>query len=198
MNIEHRTLNVESARRADSTTADATTEGRRSGQAFEGLADEVFAGGGGAEGFGDGAHSLVGFDLFVTERDQGEDGVVDGCIGGGGGVVGAGRLPCGGDTDFVFELHHDALGGFLSDAGDFRDGRDVRRHHGSLESGDIHAAEDGEGEFRADAGDVGDEEPEEVALGGGGEAKEDVGIFADLEMGEKADTASGLGEFVVA
>ena len=45
------------------------------------------------------------------------------------------------------------------------------------------AAEDIERGLWPDAANVGDEEAEEVALSGGGKAVEDVGVFADLEVG---------------
>ena len=125
----------------------------------------------------------MGVGLFVAEGDEGEDGVVELGLGGGGGVGGAGGLPGGGDADFVFQLDDDALGGFFADAFGFGQKGGVAGDDGGFELEDADAGEDVEGGLWADAADVGGEEAEEVALGGGGEAVEDVGVFADLEVG---------------
>ena len=125
----------------------------------------------------------MGVGLFVAEGDEGEDGVVELGLGGGGGVGGAGDLPGGGDADFVFEFDDDALGSFFADAFGFGEEGGVAGDDGGFELEDADAGEDVEGGLWADAADVGGEEAEEVALGGGGEAVEDVGVFADLEVG---------------
>src|ERR1700677_683136 len=150
---------------------------------FQRLAYQVFGGQGGFAGFFlDLFDCLVGVDLFVAEGDEGEDGVVDLDFLGGGFVGVAGGFPCGGDADFVLELDDDALGGFFADALGLGEEAGVAADDGGLEMRDADAAQYVEGGFGADAGDVVDEEAEEVALGGGHEAKEDVGVLADLEV----------------
>ena len=147
------------------------------------MPDEILGAGGAAGLFLDGFDGFVGLDLFITEGDEGEDGVVEQALGGRGGVGGAGGFPGGGDADFVLELDDDALGGFFPDAFGPGERGGVAADDGGFEHGDANAAEDIEGGPRPDAADVGDEEAEEVALGGGGEAVKDVGVFADLEVG---------------
>jgi hypothetical protein len=160
----------------------------------EGGADDFVGGGiwgevGGVEGF---FYGFLGVGLFVAEGDEGEDGVVG--VGDGAGGVFAGGFPSGGNADFVFEFKDDAFGGFFAEAGDFGEERDVVFDDGDFELVDAHAAEDGHGEFGADAGDAIEEEAEEVAFFIGGEAVEGVFVFADVEVGEDADLVAGFAD----
>ncbi len=123
------------------------------------------------------------FGLLVAEGDEGEDGVVDVLFLGREALLRGGGFPRGGDADFVAQLDDDALGGFLADAFDFAQRRDVARDDEAAKDDGRDAVEDGQRELRADAADVVDEEEKEVAFLGRGEAVEDVGVFADLRDG---------------
>ncbi len=169
-----------------------------SDQDLQGRAHEVLGGHGRAAFFLGLFDRLVGIDLFVTEGDEGEDGVGDARFLGGGGEGGAGGFPGGGDADFVLQFDDDALGGFFADAFGFGEQAGVAIHDGGFEVRDADAAEDVEGGLRSDAADVVDQQAEEVALGGAHEAEEDVGVFADLEVGEDFEGGADGGQFVVA
>ena len=162
---------------------------------FEGFAEE---------GFGIGLREVLlsfadgggGFGLFVAEGDEGEDGVGAGLIGWRA-LGGCGGLPGGGDADFVAEFDDDAFGGFFADAFDFADEGGVGLDDGGAKSVGGEGAEDLDGGAWADAGDVVDEEAEEVAFFSGGESVEDVGIFANDEVGEEGAGLVRGGEFIV-
>ncbi len=177
-------------------TAAAKTQAAALNQPLEGQANEVFHGGGRSGVSQSRFDGGVGVGLFVAQGKEGQDGVVEAQGVGAGGVLGGGDLPGGGDAEFVFQFEHDALGGFLADAGDFGEEAAVAVDDGGLEVAHAHAAQDGQPELGADAGDVVDEEAEEVALGGGHEAIEDVGVFAHLQMRQNPDRLAIGREFV--
>ena len=164
---------------------------------FETGADEVLDGGIGAKGGLGGADGIVGFDLFEAEGHEGEDGVVDFLVGGRKAASGAEGLPCAGGADLVLEFDDDAFGGFFTDAGDLGEGFDVAIGDSAAQGGDVHAAEDVEGDFGADTADGVNEQAEHVALGGSHETVEDMGILANGEVSEEVDIAAGRGEFIV-
>ncbi len=140
------------------------------GGAEEGV--ELVAGGfvfgyGGFEGF-------LGGGAVVAEVHQGGEDVVGsgaGLLRSGGGV--------GEGVEFVFEFDDEALGEAFADAGDAGEGGVVLGANGADGALGGEAAEDGEGEFGADAGD-GDEAFEELLLGALGESVEGEGVFANL------------------
>ena len=113
-------------------------------------------------------------------------------------MLGAGRFPRGHDAELVFQLEHNSLGSFFSKPADLRERRDVGIDDGGLESVDAHSAQDRERELRADAADVVDEEPKQIAFGGGHEAVKNLRVFADVEMSEDLHGLTGRGKFVVA
>ncbi|MEK0445127.1 MAG: hypothetical protein RLZZ399_448 [Verrucomicrobiota bacterium] len=137
-------------------------------------------------------------DLFVTQGDQGEDGVVDFGLAGGGRVAFGGCLPGCGDAYLVFQLHDDPFGRLFPDAFDLGEGLGVAGNDGCLEAGHRGSAENIERGFGADAGDMPDEKSEKVAFRGGCEAKKHMGIFPDLEVGEQSQRGPGCGKAVVA
>src|SRR3954469_3473327 len=71
--------------------------------------------------FLDVAHGLVRVDLFITERNQGENGFVGLTLLGGRLVLGADGFPGRDDTELVLELEHNSFGGFLSQTADLRE-----------------------------------------------------------------------------
>ena len=83
---------------------------------------------------------------------------------------------------FEVVLKHDPLRGFFPDAFDPRKRCDVARNDRRLEARDARAAEHIERGARADAADIRDEQPEEIALRRAAKSVENVRVFADLEM----------------
>src|SRR5476649_2200929 len=99
-------------------------------------------------------------------------------------MLGGGRFPRGGDANFIAQLNDDSFSGFFTDAFDAAEQFQITRHDGAAELNGGGSVQNGERGFRTDAGDVIDEETEEIALLGGGESIEDMGVFTHLEMGE--------------
>jgi len=108
----------------------------------------------------------------------------------GGDLAGGGVLPGFGDADLVLEFEDDALGGFLADALQFREGRNVTRDDGFLELGDIHAAEHGNGHGGAYSTDAVDEQQEDISLLLTGEAEEFLAELAEMEVCAEIDGES--------
>jgi hypothetical protein len=153
-----------------------------SNQKLQRLTDEIFRLLSGPAFFPRLLHGFMGVDLFVAERNEREDGVVDPRFFGGRSVCGAGGFPCGGDADFIFQFDDDPLGGFFANAFGFREETGVGTDHGGFEIRDADAAEHIERGLGADPADVIHQQAEKIALGGAHEAVEDVCVFADLEM----------------
>ena len=167
----------------------------RRGSCLKGLADELEGGaeegvevvaGGGVAGEG-GVEGFLGGGAVVAEVDEGgEDVVVR-----GGGAAGRGSGRGGGEVvQFFFELDGEALGETLADAGDAGEGGVVLGADGGDGLGGGEAAEDGEGEARADAGD-GDEALKEAFFAEVEEAVEGEGVFADLGVDVEAGYSAG-------
>ena len=111
-------------------------------------------------------------------------------------MLGAGSFPCSGDADFIFQLQHNPLSGFFSDAFNFRqqihgliDHRIFKIRHG-------HPAEHGERELRTYAGDIVDEQAEKVALLRAHETEKHMCVLTHLEMREQLDRRAGRRQFV--
>jgi hypothetical protein len=85
---------------------------------------------------------------------------------------------------------------FFADAGDLRERLDVAAGHRAAKGRGVDAAQDVQGDLRADAADGVDEQAEEVALAGGHEAVKHMGILADDEMREQLHFLAGRGELV--
>src|SRR5260370_21328028 len=127
----------------------------------------------------------------ITEVDQGGEGIVasgtvvwpPGCDGDGYGEV----------VELVFEFKHDALGGFLADAGDAGEGGVVAGTNGGDEAIGVDAAQDRDGELGADAAD-GEELLEEPFLLSFGEAEEGNLVFADVSMDVQGGFCAFAGE----
>ena len=147
-------------------------------------------------GIADGADAFVRFGLLIAERDEGEDGVVDVLFLGRKALLRGGGFPGGGDADFVAQLDDDPLGGLFADAFDPAQRRDVARDDEAAKDDRRDAVEDGQRKLWPDAADVVDEQEKEIPFFLGGKAVEDVGVFADLEMGEDFGFRAGLGELV--
>ena len=105
-----------------------------------------------------------------------------------------GGFPGRGDADFIAQLDDDALGRFLAHAFDLAKRGDIARHYQAAKADRGDSVQHCEGEFRADATDVVDEKEEEIAFFRRGEAVENVGIFADLEMGQDLGFAARRGK----
>ena len=116
-----------------------------------------------------GEHDSVGINLFVTERNEGEDGVAKPLFLGGGGT--AFRREGRRSADFVLQLDDEPLGGFFTDAAQGRKSRGIARSNGITQCRDRCAAEDVEGEFWADAADA-DEQQEHFTFLGSGETEQ--------------------------
>jgi hypothetical protein len=162
----------------------------------EGFFEEGFGGGGGTEQSEGTAGGFVGVGGFVAESDEGADGILKsgGRSAFGGGVGGQGGSDFAGAKDFVAEFDDEAFGGFFANAGAVGEELEVGVGDGGLEGVGGKAAEKTEGGFGADAGDLFDEEAEEIAVGTGGEAVELLGVLAINGEGVELDGAAGRGE----
>ena len=136
-------------------------------------------------------------DLFEAERDQRQDGVVEFLFVRREGAPGAGGLPCAGHPDFVFQFHDDPLRGFFADTGDLRQRLDVGACHRAAEGRDADAAEDIQGDLRADAAHGMDQQTEQVALLGRHESVKGVRILAHDQLGQQPHRLPGLRQLVV-
>ena len=154
-----------------------------SGAGGEGGFDEV----GGAGNFGAGGMGLVdeavGFGGGESEGGKGEGGIVqEGALGGALGEVG-----------FIAQFEQDALGALFADAGNAGQSGKVVLGEGSAEFGGGQGAEDGEGEFGADAVDA-QQEAEVAAFVGGGKAVEFPRILADGQVGKEGGARAEGGQ----
>ena len=138
-----------------------------------------------------------GFDCFlsdgagVAEVDQGGESVVAcGAVvwaSGGGGDRG-GKV-----VEFVFQFEDYALGGFFADAGDAGKGGVISGTDGSDEAAGVDAAEDGDGQLGANAGD-GEELFEESLLLSFGESEERDLVLADVGVDVKRGLSALVGQ----
>jgi hypothetical protein len=153
-------------------------------------AEEGVEGGAGGGVTGDGGFDgFLGGGAVVAEVEEGGEDVV----GGGGGGMGGGEGSGGGEVvEFFFELDGEALGEAFADAGDAGESGVVLRADGGDGLVAREAAEDGEGEARADAGDS-DELLEEAFFRQIKEAIEEQGVFADLGIDVQASFLPGGG-----
>ena len=97
-------------------------------------------------------------------------------------------------ADLRFKLHDQAFGGFFSDPGALREHADIAAPDRALEQVDGKPAHDGERAFGADARHVLDHEAKKVAVGGGGEPVERLGVFAVDNVGVELDDGAGCRE----
>lgn len=109
---------------------------RASGQAFERFTKEFI----GREffprvGVGERFDGFECVHLFVSEGDQGKNGVVHFVFPGIWCVLIGGGFPSGGDADFIFQFENDAFGGFFADAFDLGEGFDVTGDDSGFEAG---------------------------------------------------------------
>src|SRR4051812_36575038 len=144
------------------------------------------------------ADGFMRVDLFVSECDEGEDGFVHLGLLGRRGMLGAGGFPRGNHAEFVFQLENDSFRGLFSEPADSGKRGDIGIHDCAFEIAYAHSAQDSERQLWANAADVVDQEPKEIALCRGHETVENLGVFADVKMSEDMDRLAGGGEFVVA
>src|SRR5216683_3153710 len=154
-------------------------QGRRfSADGGHGGSEEGFEVVGGIGVLGDGGFDgLLGYGAGVAEVDEGGEGVVSGGAAMGtssGGGDGYGEV-----VELVLEFEDYALGGLLAYARDSGEGGVVAGADGGDEAVGGDAAEDGDGQLGAYAGD-GQELLEEALLLGFGEAEEGYLVFADV------------------
>jgi len=138
----------------------------------------------------------VGLGLLEAKCDEGEDGVVELLVGLVQGVLRAAGFPGARRTDLVLQLDDNAFGGLPANAGYLRERLHVAVGDGAAQGGDVHSTEHIEGELRPDATDGVDEQPEHIALGGGHETIQHVGIFAHGEVREQMHVVPGRRQFV--
>lgn len=138
----------------------------------------------------------MGFTLFITQRNQSENGVINPLIGVFRKRSCLGRFPSGGNAHFIFKFENDAFGGFFPDAVNARDGCDIRTHDRVLKIGNAHAAQDGKSDFWPHTRDVIDEKSKQVSLGTGQKTVENVSVFAHDELGQQVDLTAHWGQFI--
>ena len=95
-------------------------------------------------------------------------------------------------ADFVAQLDDDALGGFLADAGNLRKRFHVAAGHRAAKRDRVHAAQNVQRGFRADAADGVDEQAEQIAFRRGHETVKRMRVLADDELREQFHVLAGL------
>ena len=135
-------------------------------------------------------------DLFEAQRHEREHGVVDFLVVGRKRMFRAGGFPRARRADFVAQFNDDALGGFFADAGNLRKRFHVAACHRAAKCRHVHAAQNIQRRFRADAADAVDEQSEQIALRRRHETVKRVRILADDELSEQFHRLAGLRQFV--
>ena len=88
-------------------------------------------------------------------------------------------------ADFVAQFDDDAFRRFFADAGNLRERFHVAARHRAAKRHDVHAAQNVQRGFRADAADAVDEQPEQIPFRRRREAVKNVRVFADDELREQ-------------
>ena len=163
---------------------------------FQTRAHELFDGRGCAEHRLRGANGVVRVHLFEAERHERERGVV------GFLVVRRQRIFCARGfqrarrTNFIAQFNDDSFRRFFADAGNLRERFYITICHCAAKRDGVHATQNVQRGFRADATDIVDEHTKQIALHRRREAVENMRVFADDKLREQFHIAARRRQFV--
>ncbi len=136
--------------------------------------------------------------LLVSERDQRQDSLVRLFLFRRWRMRRAGNFPGRGHANFILQLENDSLGRFFAEPAYFGERSGIRRHDRSFEIVHAHSAQDGKSQLWPDAADIVDQQAKEIAFRGSHESKEDMRIFANVQVSQDMDRLSHTRQLVVA